>query len=62
MLIKGIFEKERFLDSSATSSSLRTTAASSIKKMAGYHQFHAVNKAVESTLEASAVGATAAPA
>ena len=51
---KGVFEKRRFLDLCATSSSSRTTAAAHVvKKMAGYHQFHAVNVAVEETLRAA---------
>ncbi len=37
----------------ATSSSSRTTAARVVKKMAGYHQFHAVQVAVGETLRAA---------
>ena len=54
VLIKGLFEKQRFL------SMLRhfivfedDGSGQLIKKMAGYHQFHAVQRAVETTVAAS---------
>lgn len=52
VLIEGLFEKSRFLDY------LRhfifwEPGVPPIKKIAGYHQFHAVNKAVTATVRAS---------
>ncbi len=55
VLVKGLFEKRRFLKM------LRhfvvfeeeITGGEVIKKMAGYHQFHAVERAVETTVAAS---------
>jgi type I restriction enzyme R subunit len=53
VLVKGIFEKNRFLD--LIRSFIVFEAEDKLaKKMAGYHQFHAVNKAVQCTLRASA--------
>ena len=62
VLLRGTFEKRRFLDlvryfivfedDTATSSGTGGTGQP-IKKMAGYHQFHAVNMAIEQTLRAS---------
>ncbi len=69
VVLEGVFEKRRLLDllryfivfeDSASDSS----AGMLIKKMAGYHQFHAVNVAVEETLraaEAVALTKTAEP-
>ena len=54
-LIKGIFEKNRFLDLIRNFIVFENDGGQLYKKMAGYHQFHAVNKAVESTLKASAI-------
>ena len=52
VLIEGVFEKHRFLDY------LRhfifwETEDGYVKKVAGYHQFHAAKKAVEATVRAS---------
>jgi type I restriction enzyme R subunit len=54
VVLEGVFEKRRFLDL------LRhfivfeeTDGGKLIKKMAGYHQFHAVNVALEETLRAA---------
>jgi type I restriction enzyme R subunit len=55
VLIKGIFEKERFLDLIRHFSVFEIDGASIVKKLAGYHQFHAANKAVEQTLRASSM-------
>jgi len=52
VLIKGIFEKRRFLDL-ITNFIVFEEEETLAKKMAGYHQFHAVNKAVQCTLRAS---------
>src|SRR5260370_13836311 len=53
-VLRGVFEKRRFLDL------LRyfivfeeTDGGKLVKKMAGYHQFHAVNVALEETLRAA---------
>ncbi len=52
VLVKGIFEKSRFLD--LVRNFIVFEAEDKLaKKMAGYHQFHAVNKAVQCTLRAS---------
>jgi type I restriction enzyme R subunit len=54
-LIKGMFEKNRFLDLIRNFIVFEDDGGQLYKKMAGYHQFHAVNKAVESTVKASAI-------
>jgi type I restriction enzyme, R subunit len=53
VLIRGIFQKERFLDLIRHFIVFEDTGSSIEKKIAGYHQFHAVNKAVEHTLGAA---------
>ncbi len=54
-LVKGIFEKSRFLDLVQNFIVFEDDGHGKYaKKMAGYHQFHAVNKAVASTLAATA--------
>ena len=52
VLLKGLFEKRRFLDY-IRHFVLWESDDGYIKKIAGYHQFHAVNKAVEQTVRAS---------
>ncbi|MEQ9380038.1 MAG: type I restriction endonuclease subunit R [Pirellulales bacterium] len=52
VLIEGVFEKARFLDLIQHFIVFEVDAGTIIKKMAGYHQFHAVNKAVDCTLKA----------
>ena len=52
VLIKGVFERERFLDLIQHFIVFEDDGAGVVKKMAGYHQFHAVNKAVVCTLKA----------
>lgn len=52
VLIQGVFEKSRFLDLIQHFIVFEVDAGTIIKKMAGYHQFHAVNKAVDCTLKA----------
>lgn len=60
ILIKGIFDKERFLDIIKNfivfenEKDTKNDVAKSIKKMAAYHQYFAVNKAVASTIRAAA--------
>ena len=54
VLIKGIFEKSRFLSYLKHFVIFEETEGEPIaKKIAGYHQFHAVKTAVETTVEAS---------
>ena len=54
VLIKGIFEKHRFLNYLKHFVVFEETESGAIaKKIAGYHQFHAVQTAIETTLKAS---------
>lgn len=53
VMVKGLFSKERFLDYIRNFVVFEDDGASVIKKIAGYHQFHAVNKAIESAVEAT---------
>ena len=54
VLIKGIFEKDRFLSYLKHFVVFEETEGETIaKKIAGYHQFHAVKTAVDTTVEAS---------
>jgi len=54
VVIEGVFEQRRFLDLIRHFIVFEDFGAGAlIKKMAGYHQFHAVNVAVEETLRAS---------
>lgn len=52
-LTEGVFEKGRFLDLLRHFTVFGETAGGLVKIIAGYHQFHAVKKAVISTLRAS---------
>lgn len=49
VLIKGMFEKQKFLDLIKQFILFQTDGQDIIKILAGYHQYHAVNKAVENT-------------
>ena len=53
-LVRGVFEKSRFLDlvRSFTTFEHDTSAGTVQKKVAGYHQFHAVRRAVDETARA----------
>ena len=54
VLTRGIFERRRMLDLLRSFIVFEDDGGGSlVKKMAGYHQFHAVNKAVDATLAAS---------
>jgi len=53
VLTRGIFEKRRFLDLLRYFIVFEKAKSGLVKKVAGYHQFHAVNKAVECTLDAA---------
>ncbi len=57
VMLRGVFEKRRFLDLVRHFIVFETDPTSGvvIKKMSGYHQFHAVNVAVAETLRASGV-------
>ena len=55
-LIKGIFEKGRFLDLIRHFVAFEVDGDKIVKKMAAYHQYHAVNKAVECTIKATSSG------
>jgi type I restriction enzyme R subunit len=54
VLIKGVFHRRRFLDLLQNFIVFEVDGPSVIKKLAGYHQYHAVNKAVNCTVAASA--------
>ena len=54
VLIEGVFERRRFLDLLRHFTVFEDGGAGQLtKKIAGYHQFHAVNTAVEETLRAA---------
>lgn len=53
-LLKGVFERRRFLDLLKDFMVFGDTGGGLAKILAGYHQFHAVRRAVESTLRAAA--------
>jgi type I restriction enzyme R subunit len=52
-LINGVFDKSRLLSMLRGFIVFENTGSDLIKKIAGYHQFHAVHKAVESTINAT---------
>ena len=54
-LLKGMFDKHRLLDLIRNFVVFEDNGETVVKKLAGYHQFHAVNKAVETTLRAAGV-------
>ncbi len=53
VLIEGLFAKRRFLDLIRDFQVFEDDGGRIIKKMAGYHQFHAVQAAVQETLRAA---------
>ncbi|MDI6879233.1 MAG: type I restriction endonuclease subunit R [Desulfitobacteriaceae bacterium] len=53
VLIKGMFERERFLDIIKQFVLFQSDGLETYKILAGYHQYHAVNKAMESTERAT---------
>jgi len=57
VLLKGVFDKKRFLDLVLNFVVFDDDGATIAKKAAAYHQFHAVNKAVEYTLSACGIDA-----
>jgi type I restriction enzyme R subunit len=54
--LKGVFDRRRFLDLVKDFIVFGDTGSDVTKILAGYHQFHAVRKAVESTLSAISAG------
>lgn len=52
-VIEGVFEKNRFLDLIRDFTVFGDTGSGLVKIVAGYHQFHAVRHAVESTIQAA---------
>ncbi|HZI12196.1 MAG TPA: type I restriction endonuclease subunit R [Myxococcus sp.] len=53
VLIRGVFEPQRFLDLIRYFTVYEDDGGTVTKKMAGYHQFHAVGRALDATLAAS---------
>ncbi len=53
VLIKGVFEKRRFLDLLRHFVVYETDGPVIQRKLAGYHQYHAVNKAIGTTIQAA---------
>ena len=53
VLLKGVFPKDRLLDLARNFVVFEVDGASVVKKVAGYHQYHAVNKALDCTVRAS---------
>jgi len=53
VLLKGMFHKDRFLDIVRHFLVFEKEEKALIKKLAGYHQYHAVNKALETTIRAA---------
>ena len=53
VLLKGAFDRRRFLDLIRYCVVFEDEEGGMVKKMAGYHQFHAVGQAVEATVAAS---------
>src|SRR6185437_1588507 len=53
VVLAGVFEKRRFLDLVRHFIVFEDDGGKLTKKMAGYHQFHAVNVALEETLRAA---------
>ncbi|MEX2158631.1 MAG: type I restriction endonuclease subunit R [Dehalococcoidia bacterium] len=56
VLIQGLFEKRRFLDFVRHFVVFEDEDAGLVKKLAGYHQYHAVNQAVAATVSATGPG------
>lgn len=55
-MLKGVFDHRRFLKLLRDFTAFSDTGSDVFKILAGYHQFHAVEKAVRSTLRATASG------
>jgi len=62
VLLRGVFEQRRFLNLLRYFIVFEDHGSGTlVKKMAGYHQFHAVNAAVEETLRAAGLAGVAEP-
>ncbi|CAD0347126.1 type I restriction endonuclease subunit R [Xanthomonas hortorum] len=61
-LIEGVFAPQRFLELLRWFTAFGETGGGLVKIIAGYHQFHAVNQAVESTIRASRTAIAEDPA
>jgi len=57
VLLKGVFDKKRLLDLILNFVVFEDDGAQIVKKVAAYHQYHAVNKAVNSTISACGIEA-----
>lgn len=57
VMLKGVFDKRRFLDLIMNFVVFEDDGANITKKLAAYHQFHAVNRAVDCTLSACGIEA-----
>src|SRR5207249_2561662 len=55
VLTRGVFDRRRFLNLIRHFLVFEDDGSTVTKKMAGYHQFHAVNTAVEETLRATGI-------
>jgi type I restriction enzyme R subunit len=53
VLIRGIFDKDRLLDIIRHFLLFQSDGQDTFKILAGYHQYHAVNKAIQSTIRAT---------
>ncbi|ATB47525.1 type I restriction endonuclease subunit R [Corallococcus macrosporus] len=53
VLVRGVFEKRRLLDFIRHFVVFEEDGAEVVKKLAGYHQFHAVQQAVDATVQAA---------
>ena len=53
VLIMGMFKRERFLDLIKQFVLFQSDGKDTFKILAGYHQYHAVNKAIENTIRAT---------
>lgn len=61
-LVEGVFERQRFLELLRHFTVFGETGGGLVKIVAGYHQFHAVRRAIASTLRASQLAVAEEPA
>jgi hypothetical protein len=59
VLLRGVFDKRRFLDLIRHFIVFDDDGTSLIKKVTGYHQFHAINTAISETIRAAGTGSLA---
>ncbi len=55
VMIRGVFDKKRFLDYIRHFVVFEDDGSRISKKIAGYHQYHAVNRAIETTIKAAGI-------